>query len=184
MQGAGGGSTNNQKTPTLGELTKTRGGFGTQIGDHQRPARTRMHANASQRGNLEPGKLKMYLFGPKLNQVRFLRCILERKGDQNTKTKNWLVPCCFKAHCALPNAPCGRWRNPPKTPPKNGQGLVLLLVWKSSRRQCVCEAPLEPNGGRRHSLFGPYGHQSGTISLAPGGVLSGFCHSKAMYNNF
>ena len=125
----GGGSTNNQKTPTLGELTKTRGGFGTQIGgpptaSTNARARTRTHTH--QRGNLEPSKLKIHLSSPKLNQVRALKVHFGTKRVTKTSNEKLTgVLCCFKT-LIEPNAPCGRWYNRRKRPKQNGQGLVLF----------------------------------------------------------
>ena len=56
----------------------------------------------------------------------------------------------------------------------------------------MCEALLEPNLFLSQPLLsflaafsGPYGHQSGTMSLVPGVVYgAGFCHSKAWWRLF
>ena len=75
---------------------------------------------------------------------------------------------------------------------KIGERPVLFLGLKSNRRQCVCEALLEPNLFLSQPVLlflaafsGPYGHQSGTMSLVPGVVYgAGFCHSKAWWSLF
>ena len=56
----------------------------------------------------------------------------------------------------------------------------------------MCEALLEPNLFLSQPVLsflaafsGPYGHQSGTMSLVPGVVYgAGFCHSKAWWRLF
>ena len=69
---------------------------------------------------------------------------------------------------------------------KIGERPVLFLRLKSNRRQCVCEAPLEPNLFLSQPVLsflaafsGPYGHQSGTMSLVPGVVYGAIPHPAA-----
>ena len=72
-----------------------------------------------------------------------MRSLAEPPEDARNK---WPGSCAVLA-LIEPNAQCGRWRNPPKPPNKNWRASCAVLARKSSRRQCVCEAPLEPNGG-------------------------------------